>query len=73
VIVNDFNILSVRGLPYEADPPLIIDPNTVLPGAITLERLQPVPRYAPDFLQAGGSVENAKLATGNTIESLELF
>jgi hypothetical protein len=73
VIVDDFNILSVRGLPYETDPPLIIDPNTVLPGTIAIENFQPVTWHTPDFLQAGRSVKDAQLATGNPIESLELF
>jgi hypothetical protein len=70
VIVNDFNVLSVCGLPNETDPPLIVDSNTVLPGALALESFQPVTRYAADFLQVGSGIKDAKFAASNAIESL---
>ena len=37
VIIGDLNVVSVSPLPSEADPPLIIDPDAVLPGTISAE------------------------------------
>ena len=73
MIVDNFNILSVGVLPYETDPPLIVYSNTVLLCTIALESFQPVPGYAPNFLQAGGGIENAELSASNAIEPLEPF
>jgi len=42
VIIHDLDVVSVPFAPGKADPPTVIDPNTVLPGAIALQRLQPV-------------------------------
>jgi hypothetical protein len=42
VIVNYFNIMGISIFPYEADAPLVIYPDTVLPGPITLEFLKPI-------------------------------
>jgi hypothetical protein len=35
VIVDDLDIFGAI-FPHEADPPLLVDPDRVLPGAITL-------------------------------------
>ncbi len=42
MIVGDFNLVCVAVAPYEADPILIVDPDAVLPCAVTLERLQAI-------------------------------
>jgi hypothetical protein len=42
VIVNDLNLIRIARTPAEANAPLIVDANTMLAGAITLEFLKPV-------------------------------
>jgi hypothetical protein len=44
VIVDDFHIVSIPPLPPEADPILVIDPNTVLSLPVALEGFQPKSR-----------------------------
>jgi len=34
VVINDLHIVGIAFFPSEADTPLIVDPNTVLPEAI---------------------------------------
>ncbi len=42
--------MRISCAPPEANAPLIVDPNAVLPRSITLELLQPIPgRYAKVF------------------------
>jgi hypothetical protein len=43
VIVGDLNVGGSRRGPYEADSPLIIDADAVLPGPIAFESLKPIP------------------------------
>jgi hypothetical protein len=56
VVVHDFDIFGAAGRPAEAHPELIVDPDAVLPGAVTLEglwRAGPVPlkiRFWPGTL-----------------------
>jgi len=44
MVVNDFDIVGITFMPTEAQPPLIINPDGVLPFAITLERFEPISR-----------------------------
>src|SRR5699024_8720103 len=40
--VNDLHLLWSCVGPHEADPPLVVDPDAVLPDSVTLESLEPV-------------------------------
>jgi len=42
VIVHYFNSKGIGFDPAEADPPLVVDPNTALPHPIAAEGLQPI-------------------------------
>ncbi len=44
MVVDDLNVIRIRIHPSEAQPPLVIDPNAVLPFSVTGERLQTIPR-----------------------------
>jgi hypothetical protein len=47
VIIGDFHSVGIGAVPTEAHPILVVDPDTVLAGAIAFERLQPIAwRYA---------------------------
>lgn len=42
VVVNDLHLLRSGVRPPEADSPLVVGPDAVLPGSVTLERFEPV-------------------------------
>jgi len=42
MIVSDFYIEGVTAVPNKADPPLIVDPDTVLSGTLSFQFLKPV-------------------------------
>jgi hypothetical protein len=44
MVVNDLDRDGIRlgAVPFEANPPLIVDPNTVLTCALAPQRLEPV-------------------------------
>jgi hypothetical protein len=57
VIIDYFNVKCVTVLPCEADAPLVIDPDIVLPFAIAFQRLKPVARWHPKVLQQNGTMK----------------
>jgi hypothetical protein len=42
MVVNDLHLLRSSVRPHETDPPLVVDPDAVLSGSVTLERFEPV-------------------------------
>jgi len=64
VIVDDLDVVGVPVLPAEADPPLIVDANAVLTGAVTLELLQSVARRDAEIVELLGRVYGDKLLRG---------
>jgi hypothetical protein len=55
VVINDFNIVGVSALKAKANPPLVIDADAPLSGAVAGERFQPVAgRDAQVFHKPGG-------------------
>jgi hypothetical protein len=62
VIVDDLDVMRAITPPTEADPPLIIDPDTELAGSKAFQRLQPIAGRDPQVIQARRNLELAKLA-----------
>src|SRR5699024_5719744 len=44
VLVNDLHLLWSSVRPYETNPPLVVDPDAVLTGPVTLEGFESAPR-----------------------------
>jgi len=44
VVVDDLNVTRIRINPPETDPPLVIDPNAMLPLSVTGESFQAISR-----------------------------
>src|SRR5918996_3516837 len=61
VIVDDLDILGTLP-PHETDPPLIIDPDRVLTGAIALQSFETIAGRQAQVLQARGRVQHVQLA-----------
>lgn len=66
MVVNDLNPFWTSVSPLEADMPLIIDSDTVLPRTITAQKLKPVARRNPKILQATRGVNLPQLAQRGT-------
>jgi hypothetical protein len=64
MIVDDFDLFSAAIAPYEANPPLIVDSDRVLPLSIALERFEPVARRLTQIVQCADAVEQQQLAPG---------
>src|SRR5260370_42263876 len=62
VIVHYFNVMRLAIPPDEADPPLIVDPNTVLSSAISLERFEMVPRWNTKIIELPGGMKVEQFA-----------
>ena len=62
MVVNDLNPFWTSVAPLEADTPLIIDSDTVLPRTVTAQTLEPVARRNPKILETTRSVDLTQLA-----------
>ena len=62
MVVNDLNPFWTSVAPLEADTPLIIDSDTVLPRTVTAQTLEPVARRNPEVFQTTRSINLAQLA-----------
>ena len=62
MVVNDLNPFWTSVAPLEADTPLIIDSDTVLPRTVTAQTLEPVARRNPEVFQTARSVNLTQLA-----------
>jgi hypothetical protein len=65
VIVDNLNIFRVAAGPHKADPELVIDPDRMLPWAVTLERLQFVAGRTPQIAQRFRRIQHDQLSTGD--------
>ena len=68
VIVNNLDREGIAVSPPETDPPLIIDANTVLAGAIAFQLLQAVAGRDPEILQPLGGVYHTKFPEHEPVE-----
>ena len=57
MIVFYFNIISVSNFPAKAEPPLIIDPDTILPLPITPQGFEAVAGRDQEVFQATGPMK----------------
>jgi hypothetical protein len=62
MVVDDFDILWSSGGPDDTYPPLIIDPDTVLPRPVAFERLKTISGGHAQIVQLSRLIEQAKLA-----------
>ena len=68
VIVDDFDRFRPVGRPDEANAKLPVDTNTVLPPAVTFQRLQLVTRRNTQPREGDGRIELIELALGGDPE-----
>jgi len=63
--------MRLAALPYEANSPLVIDPNAVLTSSISLERLQAVARRNAEILQLSGGVKVEQFTPSHAFDGLK--
>ena len=59
--------MRIGSRPPEADAPLIVDADAVLPAPVPPELLEPVARWDPEVVQGHGCVELPQLAEGDSL------
>jgi len=62
MVVTDLDIVGVTVFETEADPPLVIDGNRVLPGSITCERMQAIAGRDAQVPNDDGRIKGRELA-----------
>jgi hypothetical protein len=68
VVIDDRNLERVAVLPAETDPPLIVDPNTVLPETIAFEFLQAIARRNAEIFERLSSIDRYELSKHRALE-----
>lgn len=72
MIVHNFNVSGALIGPPKADAVLVIDPDAVLPLAITAQRLKSIAGRAAEIDQLRSVVQHIELAFRHVLESLPL-
>ncbi len=71
MVIHDLDVRRPGLRPPETDPPLIIDPDTELTLAASLERLQPIAWRNLQVIQPPSDLQLPQLATGDHLDSDE--
>jgi len=69
VVVGDLNFEGICAAPREADSPLIVDSDAVLPFATPFQLLQPVTRRHAKISKRNGSMQNQELPSRRSFNS----
>lgn len=71
MIINDFNIFGASSCPPEADAPLPVYSDTVLPSSIALERFQPITGRYPQVFKIRSNLKLSQFPAGNSGDACE--
>jgi hypothetical protein len=55
MVIDNLDPFGTRILPHKAQPPLVVDPNTVLTGTASVERLSRLPGGAAKSLNSSAA------------------
>lgn len=64
MIIDNLNLLRSTIAPCEANAPLVVDADAVLPASVALERFKAIPGRDAQVVQADGCVEHIQFAQG---------
>jgi hypothetical protein len=62
MIIHDFDIVHIAVFPSEANPPLIVDTNAVLPLPVAFQRFELIAGRLPEVLKGSGAMQIEQLA-----------
>ncbi len=69
MIIHDLDIVCVPFAPNEADTPLVVDPDAVLPLSVAVQGFQAISRRRYQVSQFRGAVQLPKLPAGIPLPS----
>ena len=69
MVIHDFDFVGISADPTKADSPLVVDPDAPLSSPIAAKSFESIPRWNPEVLQLGRSVDLPQLAEGNPLHS----
>ena len=69
VVVDDLDVECIGNAPHEADAPLVVDADTVLTGAISLQGFETIARGNAKVGEGIGRIENDELAKRDALET----
>jgi hypothetical protein len=69
VIVDDRDVRAAAVTPNEANPPLIVDANTMLAGPRSLQELEAICGWNSQVIEPLCGIQHAKFATGDGLNS----
>lgn len=67
MVVDDLDVVCISSAPDETQPPLSVDADAVLPGAVTLELFEAIRRRDSQVVERGGRIEHAQLSQGDAL------
>ena len=71
MIIDDFHVITMPGAPNEADPPLLVDADGMLPLAIPAQRLELVTGRRSQDTQFGRGMQLQQLAQRHPLKGTE--
>jgi hypothetical protein len=71
MVIDDLDVLCTGLDPAEADPPLVVDADTVLPPTVALQWLEPVARREAQVLKALRLAEDQQLTPRSSLDGAE--
>jgi len=71
MIVHDLNFVSVTLPPHEAETPLVVNADAILPLPVAMQRFQAIARRSCQVAQFGGTVQLPELSSGDAFDSLK--
>lgn len=64
MVVDDLDLLGIRAVPAETNPPLVVDPDRVLASPAAAQRLQPVARRQAEEGEFDGGIDELEFDDG---------
>lgn len=68
MVIHNLDFMSIAGIPAEANPPLIVNPDAVLAGAVSSQFLQSIPWRDTKIAESLRCVQHPKLPERHTLD-----
>lgn len=72
MVVHNLDVVGLAVMPPEADAPLVVNPNAVLPDAATLQSFEPVSPDGSQVVKTGRCMEPPKPFSRSPLDALKL-
>jgi len=66
MVISNLHTIGITISPFEADAPLVVDPDAILPGPTTFELLKSITGWHSKVLKGIGRIEDKELAQCRT-------